>query len=138
LELVVALTVYAGGVVTVVEVVVLDVEVVVVEDVVELVLDVVVLDVLVVVLDVEVVVVEDVVELVLVVELLLDVEVVEDELVDEPYVCPLKASTYVLMSVARWSPGEENSPTANPISIVDPTPSARKSYGEALVSLNGR
>jgi hypothetical protein len=42
------------------------------------------------------------------------------------------------MSVAKWSPGEENSPTANPISIVDPTPSVRKSYGEALVSLNGR
>ena len=65
MELVAAFTVYAGGGVTLVEVVVLDVEVVVLEDVVELVLD---------------------------VELLRDVEVVEDVLEDEPYVWPLNVS----------------------------------------------
>jgi hypothetical protein len=42
------------------------------------------------------------------------------------------------MSVAKWSPGEENSPAANPSSIVEPTPKEGKSYGEAPDSLKGR
>jgi len=121
---------YSGAVVALVEVDVLFVvedEVAVVEDVEEVVLEVVVFDVVVVVLDVELVLEVDVevevVEDVLDVELLLDVEEVVEEVVeDEPYVWPLKVNVNVLMSVAAWSPGEEYSPTANPISIVEPTP----------------
>lgn len=44
-----------------------------------------------------------------------------------PYVWLLNVRAYVLMSVAEWSPGAENSPTAKPISTVDPTPSVGKS-----------
>jgi hypothetical protein len=60
-----------------------------------------------------------------------DVEVewlVEVELVlDAVYVLALKVSTYVLMSVAAWRPGWLNSPTANPISMLEPIPSVGKS-----------
>ena len=99
-------------------------------------------------LDVEDVV--DVVDEVDEVELLVELEEVavpevedevllEDELVlDAVYVPELKVSVYVLMDVAEWSPGLENSPTANPISIVEPTPSVGKSYCEAPDSLKGR
>jgi len=50
---------------------------------------------------------------------------------------PLKVSVYAVMAVAAWSPGLLNSPTANPISTVDPTPKV-KSYGDAPDSLKGR
>ena len=102
-------------------------------------------------LDVEDVVdVVDVVDEVDEVELLVELEEVavlevedevllEDELVlDAVYVPELKVSVYVLMDVAEWSPGLENSPTANPISTVEPTPSVGKSYCDAPDSLKGR
>jgi hypothetical protein len=74
-------------------------------------------------LEVEVLVEREEVELEL---LVLEVLLLEDELVlDAVYVLPLKVSTYVLMSVAAWSPGLENSPTANAISVVEPTPRAK-------------
>jgi hypothetical protein len=99
-------------------------------------------------LDVEDVVdvVDEVDEVELLVELeevaVLEVEdevLLEDELVlDAVYVPELKVSVYVLMDVAEWSPGLENSPTANPISTVEPTPSVGKSYCDAPDSLKGR
>ena len=74
-----------------------------------------------------VLVVEEVVLLVVLeVVLLLLVVVLEVELEPE-YVEPLKVKRYAVMSVAEWSPGEENSPTANPSWIVVPTPSFEKS-----------
>jgi len=100
---------------------------------------------------VEVVVVVDVVDFVVVVvdvvgvvevvvvDVVGVVDVVVVEVVPDPeYELALKASVYVLMSVAAWSPGLLNSPTANPSSIVEPTPKVGKSYGEAPASLNGR
>jgi hypothetical protein len=124
---------------------VVNVDVEVVDDVV---LDVLVVDVVVDELDVEDVV-DVVVEVDFVVEVLVELEdvvvlEVEDEVLldDEPvldavYVPLLKVREYVVMDVAEWSPGLENSPTANPISIVEPTPRVGKSYGEAPESLNG-
>jgi len=85
------------------------------------------------------VVVEVLVELEVVVLEVEDEVLLEDELVlDAVYIPELKVSVYVLMDVAEWSPGLENSPTANPISIVEPTPSVGKSYEEAPDSLKGR
>lgn len=59
-------------------------------------------------------------------------DVIDDDAVElddtaAPYVWLLNVRAYVLMSVAEWSPGAENSPTAKPISTVDPTPSVGKS-----------
>ena len=63
----------------------------------------------------------------------------EDELVLVGlYVELLKVSWYWFMEVASWVPGLLNSPTANPISRVDPTTRVGKSYGEALLSAKGR
>jgi hypothetical protein len=132
---------YAGPLaVPVVQVVVMgEVEVeVVVDFVVVWVVDVV--DVMLVVV-VVVVVVEDleVEDVVLLEDELVEEVLLEDELVlDAVYVPLLNVSTYWLMVVASWSPGLENSPTANAISIVDPTPSLLKSYGEAFFRVKGR
>jgi len=109
---------------------------VVVVDVVDFVVVVVVVDVVGVV-EVVVEVVVGVVEVV--VEVVVGVVEVVVEVVPEPeYELALKVSVYVLMSVAAWSPGLLNSPTANPSSIVEPTPKVGKSYGEAPDSLKGR
>jgi len=124
------------------------VEVVVVEVVGEVVVVVVVVgevvvEVVVVVVGVVVVEVVDFVVLVVEVEVVVVVGEVVVEVVVEvvpvpEYVLPLKASVYVLMSVAAWSPGLVISPTANPSSIEEPTPKFGKSYGEAPDSLKGR
>jgi hypothetical protein len=72
------------------------------------------------------------------------VEVVDEEevveVVLEPeYVDELKVSTYWVIEVAAWVPGALNSPTANPISTVDPTFRAEVgSWGEAFFSAKGR
>lgn len=74
-------------------------------------------------------------------DVLLVVELVVVLLVVDPlpeYVEPLKVKVYVAMSVAAWSPGEENSPTASPSSTVVPTPMLLRSNGEGLLSLKGR
>jgi len=127
-------------VVVVVDVVDLVLVVVVVVGVVEVVVDVVVgaVDVLVV----DVVVVVDVVDLVLVVLVVVGaVDVVLLVVLEDGYVEALNASTYWPMVVTSWVPGLLNSPTANPISTVEPTASAGDavgSCGSAFFSANGR
>jgi hypothetical protein len=118
-------------VVGVVDVVVEVVGVVVVVDVV-----VVLAEVVLVVFVVDEVVVVDVVVVVVVV--VVGVVVVVVVLLEPEYVEPLKVSVYELMEVASCTPGLLNSPTANPSSIVDPTPSVGKSYGEAFFRAKGR
>jgi hypothetical protein len=92
----------------------------------------VVLEVVLEVVDVVVLVVLEVVGEVVVLVVL----VVEDE---DEYVEPLKVSVYEFIAVASCCPGELNSPTANPISTVEPTViEAVGSCGSALVSVNCR
>jgi hypothetical protein len=82
---------------------------------------------------------DEVVEDEVVDDVVLDEElVVEEEVLEDEYVEPLKVNVYALMEVASWSPGLLNSPTANAISSVEPTPSVGKSYGEAFFRANGR
>ena len=88
---------------------------------------------------VDVVVLEVVVLLVVEVELLVDLLVLLLVVLPPEYVEPLKVSTYWLIAVATCCPGLLNSPTANPISTVEPTASdAVGSCGKSLVSANGR
>lgn len=72
-------------------------------------------------------------ELEVVVDLLVvaeeEVVLLAEELVvlDGVYVLLLNVRTYVVMPVAEWRPGWLNSPTANAISMVEPTPNVGKS-----------
>jgi len=100
-----------------------ELEVLLVDVVLEVVLDVVLEVVLEVVLDVVLEVVDVVLEVVLVVDVVLDVvlEVVLEVVDPPPMVDALKVSVYEVIESAECSPGLLNSPTAKPISTVEPT-----------------